>query len=212
MSSPRAHYIADEAASGKLQVPWKPEVQCRLMTAFATAPPGESHSAGPRPTRLQRWIQRAAASPQITRVLAAMIHPIDRRLLRLSGDRLCLTTISTGLPVRLVTTTGARTGLPRTHPLTTLRNGDRLALIASNFGGSRFPAWYHNLRAQPLARVHLAGRQRRFRARLASAEERARWWAMAVELYPGYADYERRAAPRRIPIFVLEPEAQAEAR
>jgi len=146
-----------------------------------------------------------AASPRISRALAAIIHPIDRHLLRLSGDRLCLTTIATGLPVRLVTTTGARTGRPRTHPLTTLQDGDRLAVIASNFGGSRFPAWYHNLRARPLARVHLAGRQRLFRARPASAEEHPRWWAMAIELYPGYADYQRRAAPRPIPVMILEP-------
>ena len=175
------------------------------MTASAIRPSGEALPTARRPATLQRWVQRLASSPWITRALAPIIHPIDRLLLHLSGDRLCLTTISTALPVRLVTTTGARSGRRRTHPLTTLRNGDHLALIASNFGAGRFPAWYHNLRAHPVAHVRLAGRQRRFRARVASAEERARWWAMAVELYPGYADYERRAAPRRIPVFVLEP-------
>lgn len=153
-----------------------------------------------------------AASPSITRLLAPFVHPADRLLLAVSGDRTCLTTLCTGLPVRLVTTTGARSGLPRAHPLTILQEGECLVLIASNFGRSRFPAWYHNLRAQPVARVRLGGRQRAFRARPASAEERARWWAMAVDLYPGYADYERRAAPRTLPVFALEPARQAEAR
>jgi hypothetical protein len=62
-----------------------------------------------------------------------------------------------------------------------------------------------------VAWVRFAGRQRRFRARPASAEEETGYLAMAVELYPGYAAYGRRAAPRRIPVIVLEPaEAQAD--
>jgi deazaflavin-dependent oxidoreductase (nitroreductase family) len=141
----------------------------------------------------------------VTRLVAPIVHAVDGRLLAWSGDRLCLTTPLTGLPVLRITTTGARTGRPRTHPLTGLPEGERFALIGSNFGRRRFPAWVHNLRAHPAARIHRAGGTERFAARPASAEEYDRFWRRAVALYPGYAAYARRAAPRRVPIFVLEP-------
>ena len=148
----------------------------------------------------------------MTPVAAPLVHAVDRMFLHLSRDRLCLTTLLTGLPVMLVTTTGARTGRLREHPLTALRESDRFALVASNFGRSRFPGWYYNLRARPDAQIRLAGRQTSFRARPASPEEYARFWAMAVHLYPGYVLYERRAAPRPVPVVVLEPSEDPVAR
>jgi len=148
----------------------------------------------------------------MTPVVAPLVLAVDRILLHLSCDRLCLTTLLTGLPVMLVTTTGARTGCLREHPLTALRESDRFALVASNFGRSRYPGWYYNLRAHPDAQIRLAGRQQPVRARPASSEERARFWAIAVHHYPGYALYERRAAPRPVPVFVLEPSEDPVAR
>ena len=139
----------------------------------------------------------------VTRAVAPLVHVVDQRLLAWSGDRLCLTTLLTGLPVLRITTTGARTGAARTHPLTALRDGDRLALIGSNFGRRRDPSWVHNLRAHPVAEAYTAGRAERFAARPASSEEYARIWKRAVALYPGYAAYARRASPRKVPIFVL---------
>ena len=141
----------------------------------------------------------------VTWLAAPLVHAIDGRLLAWSGDRWCLTTPLTGLPVRRITTTGARSGRPRTHPLTTLPEGESLALIGSNFGRRRLPAWYHNLRVHPDAQVHSAGTAERFAARPASAEEYDRFWLRAVALYPGYAAYARRASPRKVPIFVLTP-------
>jgi len=141
----------------------------------------------------------------VTRAVAPVVHAIDRRLLAWTGDRLSLTTPLTGLPVLRITTTGARTGLPRTHPLTALRDGEGYALIASNFGRRVFPAWYHNLRAHPFAQVHGDSMAGRYAARPASAEEYESLWARAVALSPGYAAYARRAAPRTVPIFVLTP-------
>jgi deazaflavin-dependent oxidoreductase (nitroreductase family) len=139
----------------------------------------------------------------LTPAAAPLVHAVDQRLLAWSGDRLCLTTMLTGLPVLRVTTTGARSGAARTHPLTALRDGDRLALIGSNFGRRRYPSWVHNLRAHPVAEVHAAGRAERFAAHPASSEEYGRIWKRAVALYPGYAAYARHAAPRKVPIFVL---------
>jgi deazaflavin-dependent oxidoreductase (nitroreductase family) len=157
------------------------------------------------PTTLQRWVQRLASVAWITRAVAPVVHAVDRRLLAWSGDRVCLTALAIGLPVWRITTTGARTGLARTHPLTGLLEGDRLALIGSNFGRPHFPAWTFNLRAHPVARVHRDGRTEPYTARPASAEEYGRLWRRAVALYPGYARYAERAAPRRVPIFILEP-------
>lgn len=143
----------------------------------------------------------------VTQAVAPIVHAVDRRLLAWSGDRLCLTTPLTGLPVARITTIGARSGAPRTHPLTALRDGESYAVVGSNFGRRRLPAWAHNLRAHPQARLHGPGGVRRFVARSASPAEYDRWWSRAVELYPGYTVYARRAAPRKVPIFVLTPVA-----
>ena len=163
-----------------------------------------SHSQ-PRPARWQRWIQRLATAAWVTRIAAPIVHAVDRRLLAWSGDRLCLTTPLTGLPVARISTTGARSGAPRTHPLTALREGECYALVGSNFGRPRPPAWVYNLRAHPQVRLHAADGSGRFSARPASPAEYDRFWNRAVELYPGYAAYARRAAPRKVPIFVLTP-------
>jgi deazaflavin-dependent oxidoreductase (nitroreductase family) len=143
--------------------------------------------------------------PWLTRLLAPLVHAVDARLLPWTGERWCLTTPLTGLPVRRVTTIGARSGRRRTHPLTSLHEGTRFALIGSNFGRRRSPAWVHNLRANPEAQIHSADGVQRCSARPASAEEYDRVWRRAVALYPGYAAYARRAAPRQVPIYVLTP-------
>jgi len=162
-----------------------------------------SSESPPRPNRFQSWIQRLAMMDWLTRLAAAPVQAIDHRLLRWSGDRISLTSPLSGIPVARVTTTGAHSGRPRTHPLTALRDDGRYVLVGSNFGRKRSPAWVHNLRAHPLARVHSPEGAARFAARPATAEEYARLWNRAVDLYPGYDAYARRAAPRAIPIFIL---------
>jgi deazaflavin-dependent oxidoreductase (nitroreductase family) len=141
----------------------------------------------------------------ITRVVAPIVYRADGRLLAWSGDRLCLTTALTGMPVTRVTTIGARSGRPRTRPLTAFRDGETLAVIGSNFGRPRLPGWAHNLSVHPGGLLHHPGGARRFISRAASAAEYDLWWRRAVELYPGYAAYARLAAPRRVPIFILTP-------
>jgi deazaflavin-dependent oxidoreductase (nitroreductase family) len=159
----------------------------------------------PTPNRFQRWIQRLARIAWVTRVLAPIVQAVDRIGLAWSGDRWCLTSSLTGLPVVRITTIGARSGRPRTHPLTALPEGDRFALIGSNFGRRRSPAWVYNLRAHPLAIVRQARRAAPYEVCPATPEEYDRLWSRAVSLYPGYATYAARAAPRLVPIFVLTP-------
>jgi len=109
------------------------------------------------------------------------------------------------LPNLLLTTTGRRSGLPRTSILTYTTDGGRLALIASNFGSRTAPQWYRNLQARPQATVQLMGRRWVVRARAAGAAERASIWAAALAIWPSYAEYAQRAG-REIPIVVLERE------
>jgi F420H(2)-dependent quinone reductase len=107
-----------------------------------------------------------------------------------------------GSPVLLLTTTGRRTGQPRTWPLTYLPEGDRLIIIASNGGQPNHPAWYLNLRATPQVSVQLRDRVRTMIAQTTEGDERARLWSRVVEEYPAYAEYQRKT-DRQIPVVVL---------
>jgi deazaflavin-dependent oxidoreductase (nitroreductase family) len=128
---------------------------------------------------------------------------VDRLLLRVSAGRLS-SALGTRLRqhVVLLTTTGARSGRPRTVPLLALFDGDDVVLVASRGGHPRHPGWYLNLRANPRVSVTFRGRRRARLAREAEGAAREALWRKVVALYPGYADYQARTA-RRIPVIVL---------
>jgi deazaflavin-dependent oxidoreductase (nitroreductase family) len=137
-------------------------------------------------------------------LFARVMHHVDRPVFRLTGGRHTFASLVSGLPVVMLTTTGARSGRPRTVPVLGLPTADGLVVIASNFGQESHPAWYHNLRAHPEGEVTLDGTTRRCRAVEAEGERRARIWEQGLRVYPGWSEYERRAAHRRIAVFVLE--------
>ena len=110
-----------------------------------------------------------------------------------------------GLPVVMLTSTGARTGKLRTVPVLGLPEGDRLVVIASNYGRPENPGWYHNLLAHPLAVVTWEGSPIQMLARELKGEERQAQIARGLEAYPWWEQYHRRAAPRQIPVIMLEP-------
>lgn len=153
---------------------------------------------------VQKALRRFAASGAGSWLFARVLHRVDRPVYRLSGGRRTFASWVSGLPVVMLTTTGARTGKPRTVPVLGLTTEDGLAVIASNYGQERHPAWYHNLRASPEGTVTVDGVTRRFRAVEADGERRARIWRRALQVYPGFSEYERRAVSRRIVLFVLE--------
>lgn len=124
---------------------------------------------------------------------------------RLTRGRHTFANLLSGIPVVLLTTTGARTGRPRTVPVLGLPTADGLAVIASNFGQQHQPGWYYNLRANPEGSVTADGRTRQVRAVEAEGDVRRRIWEEGLRIYPGWAQYERRASHRRIAVFVLEP-------
>jgi deazaflavin-dependent oxidoreductase (nitroreductase family) len=153
----------------------------------------------------QRVVKRLAALPAVSRVLARLLRPVDNLVLRLSGERHTATSLLTGLPVVVLTCTGARSGQPRRVPLLTWIDGPCAVLFGTNFGGQHHPAWVYNLRAHPLAWLEYRGRPARYRAREASPAEADRYWEAVQGFYPGYASYRQRARHRQIAVFVLEP-------
>ena len=158
---------------------------------------------------LHRVVQRVASTERGAWLLARVAHRVDRWALKLTGDRASLTSALSGLPIVWLTTTGAKTGQPRRSPLVGLVDGERVVVIASNFGQRHYPAWYHNLRAHPQAQVTLGGQTRTVTAREATGAEREGYWQQALAVYPGYAAYARRVGARHIPVMVLTPLAQA---
>jgi deazaflavin-dependent oxidoreductase (nitroreductase family) len=155
---------------------------------------------------VQRFLRRFAASGPGSWLFARILHHIDRPAYRLTGGRHTFSSLVSGLPVVMLTTTGARSGVSRTVPVLGLPTPDGLAVIASNYGQAQHPAWYHNLRADPIGEVVVDGERRRFRAIQAQGERRDRIWQHGLRVYPGWSLYERRASNRRIAIFVLESE------
>lgn len=164
----------------------------------------ENHS----PSSWQRFLQRIAATRPGSWLFSHTLHHIDKTLLKLSGGRFTSAQVLAGLPTVELTTTGARTGKPRTVPVMGMRDGDYWVLVASNWGRDRHPAWYHNLRENPEVELSHNGEKRRYVAREANAEERGEYWRRAKELYVGFEGYRRRSGDRQIPVVVLTPEEE----
>jgi deazaflavin-dependent oxidoreductase (nitroreductase family) len=108
------------------------------------------------------------------------------------------------IPVALLTTTGRKTGQPRVSPLYFLRDGDRVVVAASKGGSEKNPMWYLNLKANPKVAVQVKKEVLDLKARDATDEERAKYWAQLVDMYPTYEDYQS-WTDRTIPIVVCEP-------
>ncbi|WP_260861099.1 nitroreductase family deazaflavin-dependent oxidoreductase [Mycobacterium simulans] len=107
--------------------------------------------------------------------------------------------------VGLVTSTGAKSGQPRTNPLTLIDDSDGLLAIGSNYGRPQHPAWSANLLAHPECTVEFKGPPRKYRAELLTGDARATAWATAVDFYQGYDSYRVSCAPREIRVFRLRP-------
>ncbi len=126
---------------------------------------------------------------------------LDPPMLRLTGGRVSSVY---PVPIMLLTTTGAKTGQPRTLPLLYLTDGEQLVLIASNYGNTSHPAWYRNLVANPKVEVLAGKKSGTYTASdITDPTERERAWDLALDMYAGYGDYEGRAADRTIPLIRL---------
>ena len=165
----------------------------------------EQHQPGP----LRGMVRKAAVVIPMSWIPSRMLPRIDRGFYRLSRGRTTLSAWISGLPIVMLRTTGARTGQPRSVPVLGLPDGNRLILIASNFGRPTNPAWYHNLRANPYVMITWRGTSIDMHARELAGGERQRWVDRGLEAYPWWDQYHR-AAPRQIPVILLEPRSDSE--
>jgi deazaflavin-dependent oxidoreductase (nitroreductase family) len=109
-----------------------------------------------------------------------------------------------GKPVILLTTVGAKTGKLRKTPLMRVEHNGEYAVVASLGGAPKNPVWYHNIVKHPRVELQDGPAAGDFEGREVFGEEKARWWRRAVEVWPDYADYQRKT-DREIPVFVLTP-------
>ena len=112
----------------------------------------------------------------------------------------------------VLTTTGRKTGKPRTTPLIYVRDtgqdgsqdSDRFVVVASNGGSDAHPTWWLNLQADPTATIEIRGKRTPVRASQASDADRDRLWPEFVTIYKGYEKYAA-GTDRAIPLIFLEP-------
>jgi deazaflavin-dependent oxidoreductase (nitroreductase family) len=109
-----------------------------------------------------------------------------------------------GKPVVILTTKGRRTGNIRKTPLMRIEHDGSYGVVASMGGAPKHPVWYHNVVADPSVTLQDGPLVRRMRAHEADGDEKALWWARAVEAWPPYDEYQARTE-RVIPLIVLEP-------
>jgi deazaflavin-dependent oxidoreductase (nitroreductase family) len=150
----------------------------------------------------EAMMERIATGPVGFRYLLHVAPRIDRFLIPRSKGRWS----SAGRDVvGLLTTTGAKSGKPRTQPITVIEHDGSLILTGSNYGRASHPSWSTNLRAHPECILEFRGPPRRYRAVELAGEERDAAWATVTDFYRGYAIYEQTAGPRRIRLFRLDP-------
>jgi deazaflavin-dependent oxidoreductase (nitroreductase family) len=109
------------------------------------------------------------------------------------------------IPTLLLTTTGRKSGLPRSTPLACLpERGGSFLVVGSNFGRESHPAWSGNLLADPRATVRFRGRETPVTATLLTGEERAAAWPKLLKLWPVFDHYTARSS-RDLRVFRLSP-------
>lgn len=110
-------------------------------------------------------------------------------------------------PILLLHHKGAKSGKVRVLPLLYIRDGERVVVVASKGGTDKHPAWFHNLKAHPSTIVEIKGSKHAVHAHVASPEEKAKYWPMAVAVYGEYETYQRQAdeVGREIPVVILDP-------
>jgi F420H(2)-dependent quinone reductase len=110
----------------------------------------------------------------------------------------------TGLPIAVFWTRGAKSGKVRKQPLMRVEHGGVYAMVGSQGGRPKHPAWVHNLRANPdQVTVQDGPEPWDGVAREVTGAEKAEWWKRAVDAYPSYADYQEKT-DREIPVFLVE--------
>jgi deazaflavin-dependent oxidoreductase (nitroreductase family) len=154
---------------------------------------------------VRRRVRLLVTTQPIARLSARLLPGLDRIAYRLSRGRLTPSAWITGLPVVQMTTTGARTGQPRTVRLLGVPHGDGFLVVAANFGDARNPAWYYNTLAHPRVTVTAGAPRGDYEVRELSGEERTAGFDRALLLNPGWSRFRQRAGSRSIPVLAVSP-------
>ena len=160
------------------------------------------------PTIIKTAIKKISSSTWGAKFLGRFLPAIDRWWFRSFGGEKTLTETLLDLPTVMVTTIGAKSGLPRTTPLIYFQDPQNpvgFALVATNFGNEKYPAWVYNLKANPRAICRLNGTTKHYLAHEIQGDEYQRYWELAINAYFGYQLYRQRIHNRPIPIFLFEP-------
>lgn len=146
--------------------------------------------------------------PLATRIIKVMSR-VNTRVYRLTGGRVgknwrIMAGFKKPVPICLLTTTGRKSGQPRTVPLCFLQDGDNIVLVASVGGLPSNPQWFGNIQANPAVEIEIGKQRTAYTARKATEPERNRLWPQLVELYADYASYQA-WTERQIPVVICEP-------
>lgn len=163
------------------------------------APFPDAHWGRETMSRLFSPVYRFASTRVGSRTLRAFV-PLDRRVLAATKGKYTLFGPTT-LPTLLLTTTGRKSGLPRTTALSYLRDGDRLLVLGSNWGQQHHPSWSVNLQANPQATVAMGGVEIPVTATLLQGTDRERGLQRFLA-YPMYRAYRTRTT-RELRLFAL---------
>ncbi len=138
----------------------------------------------------------------LLKFLRGLITSTNVWLLKISKGRLGNSFL--GVPVLLLTTTGRKSGQPRTQPLYFLAINNQIVVVASNAGTAGDPAWLLNIQADPMVSIDSQGKTTKMRAHVASGEEKAKLWPKLTTLFPKWQMMEDRSK-RSFKIVVLDP-------
>jgi deazaflavin-dependent oxidoreductase (nitroreductase family) len=149
---------------------------------------------------VRKAVQKVSSTRGFAKVAPHVLPALDRVVHRLTRGRVMLS--AQLLPGVILTSTGARSGLPRRTPLACMpeEGGASWILVGSNFGRPGHPAWTGNLLAHPDASISWKGRDVPVTARLLEGEERAAAWKAVLAFWPPYATYQARVE-REIRLF-----------
>ena len=154
---------------------------------------------------LRRAVKAFGGSRPGAWLFARMLRHLDDLVLRLSRGRTSAPQLLAGLAVLELTTTGRKSGQPRTSHLIGFPRGESIALLGTNFGQESTPAWVFNLEADPAATVTYRDRSVEVVARPATEAEVEQVVTEAARAYVGYRKYrERIGTSRRLRVFLLD--------
>ena len=157
------------------------------------------------PNAVQRLTQKVAASRPGAWTAQRVLYPLDKVVFRSTNGRATVASLTAGLPVIMLTTTGAKSGEQRTMPLLGTQYGDDISIIGSNYVQERTPVCEYNLEHDPGAVVTYRDIAVDVVARRLDDAEADRVFAAAAKTYAGYGHYRERADHRKIKVFALEP-------